>query len=832
MKLWWLIVAGLVAVVGVFWQAAFTNQIFARGDVFLYFYPYWDYRAEVLRTGALPLWNPYLFMGAPFLANPQAGVLYPPNWLLMFFSAPTAFKAALVLHGGLAWLGAFGLARQVWRLEPGAAWLAASVFALGGYLPAQVEHINQWQALAWMPWWLWAVAQRRPLAAALVLALMVLAGHTQTVVIAVLGAALYAGCERLAERDGRGLARLVGFMALVGALGAGLAAAQLLPTAELTRESLRQGGLTWSEAVSFSLDPRALGRALLPGYTRGLFTEFVAYIGLTGLMLAGLGAARSHPARWPLVALAGVGLAFALGGFNPLYAVLAHLPPFDLFRVPARWLALWALGAGGLVGLGWQAWAHAPRRLQRMVLAGPLVAMALTPLAAGLTLPGETGPLGWPGGWDWAGWLAPLVLWMALVRWPTRLAPTVLGVALMLELALAARSQPFNTLAPPEAYFSVRPAMTQLMLSRDQTPPPRFVSLSALQFDPGDLGELRPPLEAQISPAAVFDTLVATKHKEVLSPNLPLTWRIPAVDGFDGGVLPLRHYADFTAQFTGARSPDGRLRENLTAAPDPRWLALMNARYLITDKVGDVWVDDVFYDRQFTLTLTATQTTPQADLPAFEATELRVLAEAPGGAVVVTATTGQVITAPIVNGVADFGAPLTPTALSWVGPLMVRGAALVDARDGAFHTLTLGPFRLAHSGDVKVYELLWPHPRAWMMTSQPPTLTTVLAAPETNLPTPQFTRYTPEHITLHASGPGWLVLADADYPGWQASVGGAPASIHRAHGLFRAVWIPAGPHTVNFTFAPVSILLGLAVSALTGLGVAGYAVWRVRKVTI
>src|SRR5688572_5771670 len=81
-----------------FWKLAFTHLILARGDAFLYFYPYWDYRAQALLSGQLPLWNPYLFMGAPFLANSQAGVLYPLNWPLVFFPASIAVKISILTH--------------------------------------------------------------------------------------------------------------------------------------------------------------------------------------------------------------------------------------------------------------------------------------------------------------------------------------------------------------------------------------------------------------------------------------------------------------------------------------------------------------------------------------------------------------------------------------------------------------------------------------------------------------------------------------------------------------------------------------------------------------
>ncbi|MCH2540195.1 MAG: hypothetical protein MK000_07615, partial [Anaerolineales bacterium] len=65
------------AVLFILWKLAFTNLILARGDTLLYIYPYWEHRARTLLAELLPLWNTYLFMGAPFLANPQAGVLYP-----------------------------------------------------------------------------------------------------------------------------------------------------------------------------------------------------------------------------------------------------------------------------------------------------------------------------------------------------------------------------------------------------------------------------------------------------------------------------------------------------------------------------------------------------------------------------------------------------------------------------------------------------------------------------------------------------------------------------------------------------------------------------------
>ena len=82
-----------------FWEIAFTNRVLAGLDVFAYFYPYREYASSVLRSGQLPLWNPYLFMGAPLLANSQAAVLYPLHLPFLWLSAPKQIAWSIVLHG-------------------------------------------------------------------------------------------------------------------------------------------------------------------------------------------------------------------------------------------------------------------------------------------------------------------------------------------------------------------------------------------------------------------------------------------------------------------------------------------------------------------------------------------------------------------------------------------------------------------------------------------------------------------------------------------------------------------------------------------------------------
>jgi len=893
---------GLVMVF--FAKLSFTNLILARGDMFLYFYPNWNYAADAVRHGHLPLWNPYLFMGVPFLANSQTGVLYPLNLALAWLPTTRAINLTIILHVWLAGAGAYFFARRSLALSRLAAWLGAVTFALGGYLGAQVEHVNQLQALAWLPlllaffdltlerWWM-------GLALAVVAAMQWLAGHSQSVFISQVGLGVYALWpiveDAVARRwNVRGLARRLSVWIGAALLGALLAAAQLVPTLELARQSMRAGGLTWREAVSFSLKPEMLLQVLLPNFRQTIFSEYEAYIGVVGLglMAAGLWASWrdkseiSNPSaalRTSLKSqitgqqtrkratsiLALVGLFFALGGYNPVYSVLVKfVPGFNVFRVPARWLVLYAFGAAMLAGVGLDKISNTQYQLPH--------------------------------------WLRSH-LKLGIGYWVLAL--------LVGELFLASRPLDYNHPTAPDALTDLRPSVAHL-LAADRSS--RFLSLSPIFFDPGDSAELASIFADQLSPDAFYDLLVATKQKEIIGPNLSLYYRLSAADGYDGGVLPLRNYATFESLFVPPNeiASDGRLRENLRDVPDAKWLSLMNVRYVITDKMLDAWLDDVFYDLQFTTALgpvdrdapAAGREASVAYAPPFEATALGLVSYLQGaaslpdnasvaevmlgfaGGVTQTFTlhagvdtaegvyTGTVAHRQAYVGghfvrdhpeVSDYVTRLRfddPRVVTSVvvrpllaqGQIVVRGASLIDERTRAFQSLVIsgrGHFRLVHSGDVKIYENLDALPRAFVAPQMMGVENDAAALEAMNDPTfnpakvvvlngtqggrqaanspsqANIIGYEPERVVVETSGggDGWLVLTDAWYPGWRATVDGVPVEIMRADVLFRGVQVPAGQHRVEFTYAPTSFLVGVGMSVITLVGCVLTVGWTITR---
>jgi len=105
-------------------------------------------------------------------------------------------------------------------------------------------------------------------------------------------------------------------------------------------------------------------------------------------------------------------------------------------------------------------------------------------------------------------------------------------------------------------------------------------------------------------------------------------------------------------------------------------------------------------------------------------------------------------------------------------------------------------------------------------TGENPGLITSGDAPSEDTAT--IVSYAPERVVIEANlnSPGWLVLTDSYYPGWQATVGGQPVDIMQANILFRAVPLPVGEHTVVFEFAPQSVRVGALISGLSLLGIA------------
>ena len=67
---------------------------------------YWQIVRDALRAGRLPLWEPGIFGGFPFLAQPQQNTFYPPNRANLLLPVRVGITLHMVFH---VWLAAFGM---------------------------------------------------------------------------------------------------------------------------------------------------------------------------------------------------------------------------------------------------------------------------------------------------------------------------------------------------------------------------------------------------------------------------------------------------------------------------------------------------------------------------------------------------------------------------------------------------------------------------------------------------------------------------------------------------------------------------------------------------
>lgn len=97
--------------------------------------------------------------------------------------------------------------------------------------------------------------------------------------------------------------------------------------------------------------------------------------------------------------------------------------------------------------------------------------------------------------------------------------------------------------------------------------------------------------------------------------------------------------------------------------------------------------------------------------------------------------------------------------------------------------------------------------------------------------TVSWTLNTPGNVSFEtrAESTQLLVFAERFHPGWRAALDGAAVSLERINGDFMGCVVPPGVHAVSFTFAPLSMRIGVALSVFGLAALVGGGSFLYRK---
>ena len=372
----------------IFGVPALLGHAVLPGDDLTQNFPLRVLAGREIRDGHLPLFDPYIWSGAPLLAGWNAAAAYPLTWLFAVLPGAGAWTINMIATWAVAGLGMFCFLRAL-RLASLASFLGAFSFAFAGGMSAQVTHFGLVAGMSWVPVMLLSIlrlSQDRRAASRLgwtgVLAtatgLVILAGEPRAIDDACAIVVIYAAWQvaRLGRRAGSALVSVTAGLAL----GACLGAIQWLPGLA-TISSSQRGADSMALYSSGSLPVRWVLLTLVPDLLGGSgslsqpsffsfynLTEVTSYVGILPLVAAfallgrlgwARGEYRGRPRLpewivWHVMALAGVVL--ALGGNTPLGDLLYHLPLFGDQRLQSRNILVVDLALAVLLGY----WADQP----------------------------------------------------------------------------------------------------------------------------------------------------------------------------------------------------------------------------------------------------------------------------------------------------------------------------------------------------------------------------------------------------------------------------------------------------------------------------------------
>ena len=362
-------------------------------DAFRHLYPLRVIAANIMKSGAMPLWNPYNAAGTPLLAIMHPGYITPFGFVFLFFPPQIAWTAYILFQPVLLGVAMFWYGKKL-KLTDSGSMFASMALVLSGFSVVRLEYGEFLYVLSGLPVLLGIVETLRenprskiPVWIVPVTAIMIISGQPHMIVYTLSVFALYA-FVRL-PRAG------VLQCALFSGLGVCLAAFQLFPSVELFTRSTISPETSTFIFDKFLLPLSHLITIVIPNFFGNQATynyfgphdyvETIAYIGSVPVLFAlfSLKKFRKDGVVRFFVLLATLSVLTTVRWWGAQLFFRLPLPVLSS-DVPSRVFVLTTFALSILSGIGVSVWEREPKHLMRTVLPFGLLLGAIAATAFAL----------------------------------------------------------------------------------------------------------------------------------------------------------------------------------------------------------------------------------------------------------------------------------------------------------------------------------------------------------------------------------------------------------------------------------------------------------------
>lgn len=374
-----------VLTVILFRSFVFSNQMLFGSDTLQAGVFFREFFVDYFKAhGSVPVWNPYIFGGMPFIDAFHGDIFYPISFIFkMIFPLFRALGWGLIFHVFLAGLNMY-LCARAFGLSKLSASIAGIFFMFAPYLVSLVApgHDGKMFVTALFPLTMMFLERGMNtkryiefIGLGTVIGLIILTPHPQMAYFSLWAIGSYflfrLITRYLKDRSLSDSAILSGLFVLAIVVGLCLSAIQFYPGYQYVkkyspRSGEGRGGYEW--ATSWSMNSEELKGMIIPHFQgvnsadentywgKNPFKDNSEYAGVLPLLLGILGVMFHKDRRkWYFLGLGILALVYALGGTTPLFYLFYYLiPNVKSMRAPSMIMFLFSFSFSMLAGMGIQ----------------------------------------------------------------------------------------------------------------------------------------------------------------------------------------------------------------------------------------------------------------------------------------------------------------------------------------------------------------------------------------------------------------------------------------------------------------------------------------------